>query len=375
MLEQKGIICLEQFFLDKYHYQYIDNEQLVSQPFIEYEGVGATAMFWIKDGDTKYLYKEVEDGSYAWLGEILSSEIAKILNIPCAEYRLVTLNGTVGILSKNFLKENQTLVLGAEIIQRVLDKYPYLKGKSVFDDELFLELYNIPENLMKVKWEHRRKYLLNNLNNIEQIWSILDIYCDLQHIKKDNLALNMNHLVKVFFFDLLTLQADRHIENWAFLEINREGESMLIPSPLFDQAASFGLVCHNFDKRVQNFFNSLENYQRVGHEKSEQQLISNLYKERLLLTPSEDAIINAKERRRKNNLEVLNYFLEVSDFDDINTLLGYIETLENIGMENIIESIESFYNISIDPKVHKFICDIYSFNLKFLKRNIYQKRS
>ena len=37
--------------------------------------------------------------------EILSEEIAKFLNIPCAEYRVATLGNQKGILSKNFLKK------------------------------------------------------------------------------------------------------------------------------------------------------------------------------------------------------------------------------------------------------------------------------
>lgn len=374
MSNQKGIISLEEFFKEKYHYQYTSRENLASAPFIEYENFGATAVCWIKDGEDKYLFKDVNDQNYTWLGELLSYEIAKVLDIPCAEYKLATLEGNLCILSKNFVKEDETLLLGAQIVQEVLNKYPYLKEKSIFDDQTFLEIYNVPREILTLNFENRLKYLHNNLNNLEELWSILSIYYDIHDIPKDSLKDIMDRMMKMFFFDLLTFQADRHITNWGILAEGKDKLLGLKPSNLFDQAASFGFASEDLDRRIDNFYRNLESYQRVGHEKSKNQFISSLYKDRMLFTPSEDAIINAKSRRRKNNLEILDYFLFISSTDDINILLNYIEKLEQVGIQNILDSILKKYDVKIDPKIYQFVCDSSAWNLYFLKENIYQKR-
>lgn len=370
MLNQEGIIKLEDFFRNRYQYEYTDKESLAQEPFIEYEGFGATAVCWISDGENRYLFKEIEEGSYTWLSEILSAEMAKILEIPCAEYKLVTLEGKLGILSKNFIKENETLLLGAQIVQEVLNKYPYLKAKNPFEDETFLENYNVPEFIPKLDLKNRVKYLHNNLNNLEQLWSILSIYCDIHHIEKEHVEPIMNQLKQTFFFDLLTFQADRHITNWGILR----DENKIKPSLLFDSAGSFGLASKDLSKRIDTFNDKLNNYNRVGHDISKQEFINTLYKDRLLLTPAEDAITNPKNRKRQNNLEVLDYFLNVSTNEDIELLNSYITKLQAIGIKNILDSVLNKYHLTIDEKVHRFICQSCEWNYYFLTEKIHQKR-
>lgn len=131
------MLDLEIYLKTQYNYQFVDMEDLLKQPFIEYEGIGANSLLWIKINGEKYLFKEF--AGYEWLGEIISEKIANHLGIPCAEYTICKLKNKYGILSKKFTKKNETIILGAQIIQEVLDKYPYLKEKNgkILDDEKF----------------------------------------------------------------------------------------------------------------------------------------------------------------------------------------------------------------------------------------------
>lgn len=174
-----NVFNLTDYFKEEYGYTFTTISDLLTAPFIEYEGTGAFALFWVTMQNEKYLFKEVNKSTYTWLGELLSEEYAKILDIPCAEYKICKLGDKYGILSKKFTKSNESVILGAEIIQNVLDKYPYLLREHLLEDEYFLDLYNIPESIVQMKREHRLKYLYNNLNNIEELWSIISIYLDL----------------------------------------------------------------------------------------------------------------------------------------------------------------------------------------------------
>lgn len=249
-----NIFDLNHYFFKKYEYQYVGMDDLLKQKFIEYENTGANALFWFYIGTDKFLYKDVSfDGEYLWLGELLSKEIADILGIPCAEYKLCKLGNKYGILSKKFTKKNETIILGVQIIQEVLDKYPWLKNENLLNDNDFVQLYNVPSNIISMNNEKQQtRYLYNNLNNLEQLWSILNIYLTLHKQNSQYLEPIMNYLTQTFIFDLITLQGDRHIGNWGIIE-NQDSKKITTPL-LFDNGDSFNL--YKFDKQEKIFYNN-----------------------------------------------------------------------------------------------------------------------
>lgn len=367
-MTNEKVFDLIEYFKVQYNYEFINIEDLLLQPFIQYEGTGANALFWININNTKYLFKCVNPNENCWLGELLSKEFADILGIPCAEYQLCKLGNQYGILSKKFTKENEAIVLGAHIIQETLDKYPYLKNNTLMDDQKFLELYNIPNSILNFENRTKLKYVYNNLNNLEQLWSILDIYLNIKKISKDKLKEIMDYLLKTFMFDLITMNADRHIENWGIVE-NQITEEIRI-AELFDNSTSFGVWDPQLDKRISNFYFLLDNYKRLNTTKTENHFISFLYKDRLLLTPSEDAIKNAKARKRQTNLELLDYFLKISDNSSIELFVSYIDKIRNTSISNILEKIEKNQNIIIDNNIKSYLNDSIHYNLYYLDQKI-----
>lgn len=367
-MTKENVFNLEEYFLNEYQYKFENFENLLSQPFIEYESAGANALFWIQMDNQKYLFKEIKTDEYTWLGELLSKEIADILGIPCAEYKVCKLKDKFGILSKKFTKKNETIILGAQILQEALDKYPYIKNESLLNDEEFLTLYNIPDSILKMERKFRVRYLYNNLNNLEQLWALSDIYLELNHSDKKYTETIMNYLVNTFLFDLITMQADRHIENWGIVKNQETNE--IEAAHLFDNSACFGLWDPKLDQRMYNFYYTLNSYQMLNTEKTKKQFINTFYKDRMLLTASEDAIKNARARKRENNLEVLDYFLKASNEDYINLFEDYITKIKTISISSLLTKIEEEQKITISDNIKQYLIDAMNWNLYFLEEKV-----
>lgn len=372
----KGNISLEQYFKDRYNYTYMGKKDLKDQPFIFLEGVGNSALFWIVDGENRYLYKETS----FFVGELISERIAQILGLPCAEYWPATCDGKQGVLSKKFNHEDIEIILGAQIIQEVLTNYSKMfssQEKNIFDDHEFLELYNIPSVIKHIKQEHRYKYLVNNLNNLEELSSILYLFFKRRDISEEKTRLytenTMNYLVDMFLFDILTLQVDRHIENWGIGK-NSKGDYCTIP--LFDNNASFGLISSNLPRKIDNFNKAYEIYQKTGSEASLENLKGIMYRYKPLLSVSEEDIIQAQRRTRKDNIHMLDHFLSISDTMYIEKFQTFVDTLENYPIQRILSDIKELYQIDIDPVLESYVEKIFHMNLELSKATLlkYKKR-
>ena len=365
------IFRLDEYLFNKYHYRFNgDYQDLSDQSFIQYESIGANSVVWLNIEGDDYLVKRIDNGRgrYAWLGELLSQKIAEVLGIPTAEYRVCRLGDDIAIMSKKFTKENETIILGAHIIQEAINRYPYLRDDAnhVLEDDDFIDIYNIPEGVLTMDERHRYEYLHNNLNNLEELWSIVDIYLRLNYFDPNYLNMIMDYLVRLFMFDCLTIQGDRHMGNWAIVVIkNPDGSKSIRVPELFDNSASFNLW--EYDIKRPKFYRFLEDYQkRPDNKRTKENIINALYANRLLLTPSEDAIKNVKKRKREPNNKVLEYFLTISDSDTIRTFKRYYDTLLSTDIGSLLKAIEDEQHIKIDEDVKKYIIDIIRENMNLL---------
>lgn len=220
--------------------------------------------------------------------------------------------------------------------------------------------------------KQQTKYLYNNLNNLEQLWSILDIYLTLKKQDKKYLNLIINYLIQTFIFDLITMQGDRHIGNWGIIE-NHDSKTISIP-PLFDNGTSFNLWKLNSKENA--FYINLKSYQENPQkEKLKNQFLSILYKNKMLLTSSEEAITNAKAKKRAHNIKVFEDFLKTSGQDYIELARNYIEKIKSISINELLVKIEIEQHVIIPKNVKNYVIDIMSWNLYFLdeKVKVYSK--
>lgn len=367
-----GLISLEDYLKNEYGCYDFNIKNLMTNDFISYEGNGNTAKFWIKDKNNEsYLFKASDDFTPATVyGELISKKICEVLGIPSAEVRACTFKGKLGILSKKVNREDQTIINGGELIQFCLNNYgrinennPYKEKESFLTDEAFKELYQIPSNILRIKKERDQiKYVYNNLNNLEQLWSLISLYVDEHGYDKLQRIEIVDYLVKVFLFDLIMMQADRHIENWGVIYENQG----IHPCPLYDNASVLGLSYKDLDVRIDKFNDHYKHY-KTTHDKKSAELFSNfLYKDRLLLTVSETDITNAKQRKRKNNINVLDGFLKITDKTYIDLFEEYIHKVKSIDFESLIEEIEKGCGITIPHNIKLYIIDNWYCNLEFI---------
>lgn len=147
--------------------------------------------FWFEYDGIKYYFKK-RRSSLDVYNELIAEELAKDFDILSAHYDLAIYNGNKGVISKNFISEN--------------DKYIPMKDI----------LINHHEKLCKV----------DKLNNLEDIWETLeDRYKNEEIVEK-----LMNQLVDIFMFDSLIGNYDRHVSNLGIIE-NKNGVNF---APLFD---------------------------------------------------------------------------------------------------------------------------------------------
>lgn len=272
-----GYLDLDSYFFKKLGRKYTKLEDLYINGLIDYEPRSSGNTFWILSSNNHNklaLYKEnnYQSGSYA---ELISEEIANVLKIPVAHYDLATFNGKEGVVSYNFDKENNYLS-GFDIIADFYEK-------NLEDDKERSELYGIDY------YKDTIDDVSDKLNNLENVWSILEERLKGQPRKQYIVSSIINGLVGKLIFDILTVNIDGHSENWGIIENKL--------SPLFDNS------------RILNM------HRDIFKDKA------NLEDKRLLLS-----IDNSNIRKP---LEVLDCFLKISSEEYKNMIIDKVNKLEN----------------------------------------------
>lgn len=361
----QGYLNIDQILKEEYNYTFDGNLQsLYKQPFIEVEGNGVDALLWIAYHGEKYLFKPLKDADINMWGELLSQKFAEFFNIPTASYRAASFGNLKGVLTKSFLRSDETLVLGSEIFQEFIDTYPYIDNEQsevplpnelenlseveqrdavfnilniienqkhpLLDDEKFKELYFIPDNFKDLSAFTQKRFVFNYLNNLEQVWAILT---NIPSIKKEEVKEIVESLRTMLLFDLITLQADRHPNNWGIIF---DGENNK-PAPLYDNAKSFSLGYLNMQDRLNDF----PNMYRFYHNRENDTTISDwLYTATPNFTLSEQNVYDTENRSKDPAPKVLNDFCKITDSNYLYEFSKKFSELTEEKIEDMITELE-----------------------------------
>ena len=93
----------------------------------EIEDMGSKPKFWFRYQDEMWLFKQARPNTGEHWAEKIASEIAALLMLPTHEVRIARAEGRLGCAVRSFLKKDQTLVHGNEVLAGAIEGYD--KGK------------------------------------------------------------------------------------------------------------------------------------------------------------------------------------------------------------------------------------------------------
>jgi hypothetical protein len=181
----------------------------------EQESLGTKEKFWFSHEQIgRCLYKKSRSNIAGedW-SEKIAAELCRLLKLPHTEYELATCNGEYGIISRSFLPENATLILGNEILVEIYPDYP--------EDTRDLS-------------QHTVDIIFSTFNWLEIKYSKIFLPLDCEPL--ENISKVQHAFIGYLLLDAWIGNSDRHHENWGFVEL----EQKLYLAPTYDHASSLG---------------------------------------------------------------------------------------------------------------------------------------
>lgn len=183
--------------------------------FDKLEQLGTKEKFWFydQDGDLPKLFKIGRPETGENWSEKVTSELAKILGIPCASYEFAVWQGKEGVTSPSFVPLNGRLIHGNEILAKAEDSDDTTQAYTT-------RTYTIYSVIGVLKLLKDIVSLPIGFSGNERIKNISDLF------------------VGYVMFDCLISNPDRHNENWGIVN-DTENKSLHL-APTYDHASGLG---------------------------------------------------------------------------------------------------------------------------------------
>lgn len=170
--------------------------------------MGSKPKFWFRPEPTgpAWLFKYPKPATGQHWAEKIAEEVAKQLDIRCAEVELAQCENEFGSATKSFLKKRWDLEHGNQLLANCVPGYD--------------------------KWEKFR----------QSEHTLTNIFASMDHIflKPDDAQRAKIQLADYVVLDALIGNTDRHHENWGILKRHREDKWVGWVAPTFDHASSLG---------------------------------------------------------------------------------------------------------------------------------------
>jgi hypothetical protein len=183
----------------------------------EIEQLGTKEKFWVNDvkKGCKQLFKIGRENTGENWAEKVACELAKLIELPHAQYELAKFEDKIGTISDSFVPNNSRFIHGNELLAKIDREYP-------------------ADQFYRVR-DYKLEIVLNLVRLMERNNSIMG---------------SLNQFIGYIVFDCLIANQDRHHENWGYL-IDETGNVTLAPT--YDHAAGFGckVSAEDAKKRVE----------------------------------------------------------------------------------------------------------------------------
>lgn len=309
-----GYLDLNSYFIKRLGRPFKDKEDLYANGLIEIESIGRSEKFWILDenGDALALFKEpIDPRADEQYAELISEEVAKVLEMPTAHYDLATFDGAHGVISYNFVDKYDAYLAGFDILMNFYED-------KLEEDKEMCDLYNIDfinDTIDDV---------FVKLNNLEDVWTILEDRYKGHPNKQYIVSKIVDGLVNKLIFDILMVNVDDHVDNWGELDSLEHGK---MTAPQFDNS------------RVINLHRNI--------------LVEKFVRE----SPIEEKNLNfiVSNNGIRKPLEVLNYFLDVSSSEYLDMVKEKVNKLYD-NIEHIPFRIEERTEYPMPDYLRRYFC-------------------
>ena len=370
----------------------------------------------------KFLFKKTLGINYESFGEILGYEFANLIKLDCAKYDLATLDGADGVISYNIKAEGEELISGKDILTTVEQFYinpmlslisrynsimsefnldeAKLKDKKAVISEL-ITLYNstfarsegftkfvdsikvekiTSKNFDKVfdkfkdyfdtisetyeysfsDWNNKKKVVKGN--NLYDIWTLLDKYCDLHGYTIADGHNVMRDLVKMTVYDLILYQGDRHISNWSILRDKKTNTIRF--APIYDNSN----ICNlnegkdRIAQKVSSILAFEKNKDRLTGAKLERTL--EILNRQVTGNDSKIMVEYDDNAVKGNNIDMLRKLIETSDQDTVDMIREICNEFSSENITAVFDKIEADYNIKLPNDVKVLVSKTIEVNME-----------
>lgn len=195
---------------------------------IRVEAAGSTTTVWLEEPETceEWLHKDtvipsngVEQGE-DW-SEVISTQVAQLLKVPCAETRMCIRAGRRGSLSRNVRPTGQALFEGHTVLFNAGagGYFPHSEGKPGVDPS--------------------RPELKRPGHHLTNIKAALDGVAAPPNFRGPPALTGFDVFAGYMIFDALVANQDRHEQNWAILTSQLVSSTERL-APSYDHASSLG---------------------------------------------------------------------------------------------------------------------------------------
>ena len=356
-INSSTVFEMDKYIKEKYNYNFIGyNEDFYNNYFIERESEGINTLFWLKDNDKKFLFKRVNAFDLNKWGDLIVMELAKEVGIDCAIYRPAVFNGETGFITESFLKNNEKLINAKELMD--------LEIKNNFSDKITNKIKKLCSQ-SNSRW---RPDIYMSLNNYVDMIEIIDTNIFLSDLEKERIKISLK---KLLCFDLITLQSDRHPENYGIIKKDNGYEF----SPLYDNDASFCLGSKNILKKIEKYIYDVpraKNYREDILEMYDNFNSAFSYRDNDYLMGKygeNKIVINKKIRASVDDI------ISLGDYEVKFILIQMCNKLSVDNLNRIINDLENKYKCKMDDNLRYYITNIYKNNLIYIKNKIKEMES
>lgn len=205
-------------------------------------------------------------------------------------------------------------------------------------------------------------------NNLFDLWSVMDIYCKINGFNLANADDTIKKLSKLFLFDIITSQGDRHTDNWGIIT---NGSSVKL-SPIYDNSNMCNLNRSKTIKSISSIIDLLKASKTKDAKsiRTEKRLKDSIYHQRSSLKVAPENVID-----RANNLQMINEFMRVSSMEDQSEIFSIIEKLNPTYLENIFLRIEERIKAPIPSQIKDIVAKTIEINVNELLQYIELKEA